>query len=73
MKFSEDGVDKSGFHELSRYYQKPIDIDHDLLQAKFYLSDGKDEFKVDDIEVFKVSSYIQEYSLTTSQMSLKKS
>ena len=53
VKF-QDGEDKSGFHELRRYYQKPIDADQDSMQAKYFLSNGKDDFKCDEIEVFKV-------------------
>ena len=53
VKFQAD-IDKSGFHELKRYYQKPINVDQDSLDTKFYLSNGTDELKVDEIEVFKV-------------------
>lgn len=62
VKF-QDGVDKSGFHELRRYYQKPVNLDQDSVESKYYLSQGKDELKVDEIEVFKVMSLVPDASL----------
>ena len=50
----EGKQDKSVVYELGGTYLKPKDIEKSSMQAKYYLTKGKIDYKVDTIEVFKV-------------------